>query len=155
FRSLGRNYNAGINLYGMFYKDQLVLTGKINDVGAYIRSNVPESYRIGAELDGKLQITDRLSWAATASLSSNKIKDYAEYVDLYDDNGNWTGQQENRYSRTDISFSPNFTASSELAFIPVKNTELAFLSRYVSRQYLDNTSNPGRAIDAYFVNDVR
>ena len=135
----------------MFYKDQLVLTGKVNDVGEYIRQNVEDSYRYGLELDSKLQINNKLSWGLTASVSDNKIKNFTEYADDYD-NG---GQIVNKYTHTDLSFSPKFVGSAELSFQPFKKTEIALLSKYVSEQYLDNTSNSQRRLDAFFVNDLR
>lgn len=144
-------FSAGLNAYAMFYKDQLVLTGKVNDVGEYIRQNVDESHRIGLEIDSKLQINNQLSWGFTAAVSENKIKNFTEYVDDYD-NG---GQIVNNYTNTDLAFSPKFIGSSELSFLPFKKTEIALISKYISDQYLDNTSNSGRMLDAFFVNDLR
>ena len=151
YRLSTSNFTAGINAYAMFYKDQLVLTGKVNDVGEYIRQNVEDSYRYGLELDSKLQINNKLSWGLTASVSDNKIKNFTEYADDYD-NG---GQIVNKYTHTDLSFSPKFVGSAELSFQPFKKTEIALLSKYVSEQYLDNTSNSQRRLDAFFVNDLR
>ena len=151
YRLGSQNFSTGINGFAMFYKDQLVLTGKVNDVGEYIRQNVPDSYRLGLEFDGKWQISNRFSWAATAALSRNKIKNFSEYIDDYD-----TGTQiQNDYTDTDIAFSPSFVASSELSFKPLANLEIAALSKYVSKQYLDNTSNNSRSIDPFLVNDLR
>ncbi|WP_256010725.1 TonB-dependent receptor [Desertivirga xinjiangensis] len=151
YRFNSSKVRAGLNLYGMFYKDQLVLTGKINDVGEYIRLNAANSSRLGVEFDGRWNINHSLSWAATATLSRNKIKDYTEYMDDYD-NG---GQAVKTYHDTDISFSPSFIGSNELAYRLMKNAELAILSKYVSKQYLDNTSHDDRSLDAFFVNDLR
>ncbi|HCN84970.1 MAG TPA: TonB-dependent receptor, partial [Sphingobacteriaceae bacterium] len=147
----GSNYRASLNGFGMFYKDQLVLTGKINDVGEYIRQNVPQSYRLGVELDTKWQFSRSFSWAANAALSTNKVKDFTEYDDDYD-NG---GQIVNSYKKTDIAFSPSFVGSSELSFNPFKNTDLGLISKYVSKQYLDNTSHEDRTINSFFTNDLR
>jgi iron complex outermembrane receptor protein len=144
-------FNLGLNGFYMDYKNQLVLTGQINDVGGYIRSNVKDSYRAGLELDSKLRITSQLYWAATAALSANKVKNFDEFVDNTD-NG---GQNENKYGTTDIAFSPSFIASSELGFSPLKGAEIALISKYVSKQYLDNTSSDDRKLDAFFVNNVR
>lgn len=159
YRIRGENFQAGINAYGMFYKDQLILTGRINDVGEYTRRNVPSSYRTGIELDGQWRILPQLTWAATASLSRNKIRNFTEYVD--DDNEQRTFE----YKNTDIAFSPSFIGSSEISFRPVSNAEIAFLSKYVGKQHLDNTSNRSTVIDdplnrdrvlsAFFVNDLR
>jgi len=151
YRLGGNRFTAGINAYAMMYNDQLVLTGKVNDVGEYIRQNVAESSRYGIEADGRVQINNKLSWAITASVSDNKIKNFTEYADDYD-NG---GQIVNNYSNTDLAFSPNFIGSGELSFQAFKKTEIALLSKYVSKQYLDNTSNLQRSLDAFFVNDLR
>lgn len=151
YRHRTQNFNAGINAYAMYYKDQLVLTGKVNDVGEYIRQNVERSYRYGLELDSRVLINKSLSWNFTASLSENKVKNFTEYSDDYD-NG---GQIITNYKNTSLAFSPSFISSSELSFIPLKKTELALISKYVSEQFLDNTSNSQRKLDAYFVNDLR
>lgn len=151
FRHRRQNFNAGINAYAMFYEDQLVLTGKINDVGEYIRQNVEKSYRLGIEIDSRLQISPTLSWNFSAAISENKIKNFSEYVDDYD-NG---GQIVNNYKNTDLAFSPSFISSSELSFNPAKKTEISLISKYVSKQFLDNTSNGQRKLNAFFVNDLR
>ncbi|MBC7914920.1 MAG: TonB-dependent receptor [Pyrinomonadaceae bacterium] len=146
------NFSAGINGYAMLYKDQLVLTGELNDVGAQTRKNVPDSYRAGIEFDGKVQILDNVSWAATATFSRNKIKNFTEFI--YDDGGSGAFKKF-EYKNTDISFSPNLIASSELGFGFAKNAEIAFLSKYVSKQYLDNRSDEDHKLPAFFVNDLR
>ena len=151
YRFKSKFVTGGVNLYNMFYKNQLVLTGKINDVGSYVRSNVDKSYRNGLELDVAIQILPALSWMITAAASQNKIRNFTEFIDDYD-NG---GQVQNNYTKTDIAFSPNFVGSSTISFKPSRNTEIALLSRYVSDQFLDNTSNQNRKLDAFFVNDVR
>jgi iron complex outermembrane receptor protein len=144
-------FNFGVNAFYMLYNNQLVLTGQINDVGEYIRSNVKDSYRAGLELDSKLTILPQLYWAATASLSTNKVKNFNEYLDDYD-NG---GQILNKYDKTDIAFSPSFIGSSELSYSPIKGGDIALITKYVGKQYLDNTSNEGRKLDAFFVNSAR
>ena len=148
-RSAG--YSFGANFYFMKYKDQLVLVGNINDVGAYTRINIPKSFRAGIELQGKTTITSFFNLAANISFSENKIKNYTDVVDDYD-NG---GTKAYYYNKTDIAFSPSVVAGSALNFEPVKNGEISFLSKYVSRQYLDNTSQKSRSLDAYFVQDIR
>ncbi|MEY2918350.1 MAG: hypothetical protein RIS73_2064, partial [Bacteroidota bacterium] len=145
------NYSFGANLYYMQYKDQLILTGKINDVGAYTRTNIPNSYRTGIELQGKLMATKWLNVAANITFSKNKIKNFTEYLDDYD-NG---GQQTNFYPSTDIAFSPNTIAGASINIIPVKNAEVNLISKYVSRQYLDNTSLKSRSLNPYYTQDVR
>jgi iron complex outermembrane recepter protein len=144
-------YNIGITGYCMHYEDQLVLTGKINDVGAYTRTNIPKSYRAGLELVATAKITSWLNAAANFSVSKNKVKDFTEYIDDYD-NG---GQQINQYSSTDIAFSPNMVGGATINFIPLKNAELGFISKYVGKQYLDNTQNENRKLNAYYTQDAR
>lgn len=145
------NYNWAATLYYMSYKDQLVLTGKINDVGSYTRSNVPNSYRMGIELQGGIRLTHWWNVAGNITLSQNKIKDFTEYYDDYD-NG---GQKATPHGNTDIAFSPAAVASFTSNFIPCKNAELSLLTKYASSQYLDNTSNKARQLNEYVVQDAR
>lgn len=144
-------YNIGIVGYYMHYQDQLVLTGEINDVGAYTRTNIPKSYRAGVEIVAAAEIAPWLTAAGNVSVSNNKVIDFTEYIDDYD-NG---GQQTKQYSSTDIAFSPNIIAGATISFIPLKNAELSFISKYVGRQYLDNTQNETRKLNAFYTQDAR
>ena len=144
-------FNYGATFYYMYYHNQLVNTGKINDVGAYTRTNAPESYRAGVELQADATLTKWVNIMGNISFSKNKIKDFTEYVDDYDDGI----QKENSYHNTDISFSPGAVASAGINFIPVKNGEINVQSKYVARQFLDNTSHISRSIDPYFVQNVK
>lgn len=143
--------NWGATIYYMKYKNQLVLTGKINDVGSYTRTNIPDSYRFGIELQGKTTFTRWLNASANVTLSENKILKFTEYIDDYD-NG---GQKVNNYSKTDISFSPSVTGGAIIDITPIKNADIYLQSKYVSRQYLDNTSNKSRSLNPYFTQDIR
>lgn len=151
YRISGSNYRLGANLYGMYYRDQLIITGEVNDVGEYIRQNVPRSYRAGLELDAQWQPLKALTWSATAAFSDNKILNFSEYVDLHD----YSGQQLFSYDRTHIAMSPTVVGSSEIAYQLHPSFELAWVSKYVSRQYLDNTSAKVRSLDPFFVNNLR
>lgn len=142
---------AGVNVYGMFYKDQLVVTGKVNDVGEYYRQNVARSYRAGIELDMSYFINPEFSILANAALSRNKINNFSEFIDDYD-NG---GQIVNNYKNTDISFSPNSVIGVELVYTPIKAFAIGWQSKYVGKQYLDNTQNNNRKLNAYWVNNAR
>jgi iron complex outermembrane recepter protein len=141
----------GANVYYMKYKDQLVPTGKINDVGAYTRFNIPDSYRAGIELQGNAEINKWLNAAANVALSSNKVKNFTTYYDDYD-NG---GQKSLSYSSADIAFSPDVVGGASLIFKPFRNGEIIFISKYVGRQYLDNTSSKERSLDPFYVQDAR
>lgn len=137
-------------LYFMNYKDQLVMTGKINNVGIPIKTNVPRSYRLGIEMMVTAQITGDLSWQANATFSRNKILHFTEYVDDWD-----TWSQRSFYlGTTDLSFSPSVIANSTLRYRFLKKAEITWLARYVGKQYIDNTSSEDRKLDPYFVNDL-
>lgn len=139
------------NYYLMWYHNQLVLTGKINDVGEYTRTNVKSSYRTGLELIGSLQILKDLKWNIAATLSANKILNYTEYVDDYV-NG---VQVPFNYTKTNITLSPSILANSIIDYRGITNMEFQFISRYVGRQYLDNGNDISRSLNPYFVNDLR
>jgi iron complex outermembrane receptor protein len=139
----------GVNLYRMAYRDQLVLTGEVNDVGAYIRRNVDESTRTGLEVDGAVRLPFGLTAEANAALSRSRLPEYIEYLDDYD-NG---GQVAVRYTDTDISFSPRFTSFVGLRW-ERDAWSVSTRTQGVSRQYLDNTSRKSRSIDPYATTDI-
>ncbi len=147
-----KNIAVEVNLYNMAYKDQLVLTGALNDVGTPIRVNVPNSFRQGIEIQMGWALNKSLQWNANTTLSRNKIKEFTELEYDYTVDFDII---ENNFSNTDISFSPNFILGSELVFKPIDKMELAWNSKFVGRQFLDNTGNENRALDDYFVNDFR
>ncbi|WP_165499678.1 TonB-dependent receptor [Pedobacter frigidisoli] len=154
YRTQFSNLSFGVNGFAIFYRDQLINTGKLNDVGGQTRQNVPDSYRAGIEFDGKWQILKQLSWAATATLSRNKIKNFEEYI--YDeDPAAFTATVVNNYKNTTIAFSPSIIASSEINYNVLPNASIALLSKYVGKQYLDNTSADSRTLSSFFVNDIR
>jgi len=161
-----RNTHAfSANLYYMKYKDQLVLNGKVNAIGEPLTSNVPDSYRTGIELTAGVQVLPCLSWSGNLTLSSNKIKNYTEYVTVFDRDWNpEAAQQADYYGTTCISFSPDVIAGSLFTF-KYRTFSAGLHSNYVSKQYLDNTGRTDvnqtqsrkkeRSIDAYFVNNLR
>ncbi|MGQ7853341.1 TonB-dependent receptor [Pedobacter sp. WC2501] len=154
YRTQFSTISFGINGFAMFYKDQLINTGKLNDVGGQTRQNVPDSYRAGIEFDGKWQILKNLSWATTATLSRNKIKNFEEYI--YDEDPKAVNPVVvNNYKNTTIAFSPSIIASSEINYNVLKNASVALLTKYVGKQYLDNTSADSRTLSSFFVNDIR
>ena len=140
------------NFYYMNYKDQLVLTGEINNVGDAKLVNVPKSYRSGFELVGGVQIVKSLRFDLNMTFSRNKIDDFVSYTDNWD---TWPEQVSEELGTTDISFSPQIVSGSNLTWSAFKNFRASWLSRYVGRQYIDNTSNENRSLDPYFVNDLK
>lgn len=150
-----KNYLFGVNAFLMLYKNQLVLTGEINDVGDYTRKNIDGSYRTGLELEGKLIISDFISCALNLTYSQNKINNYKEYYDVYDANFDWIGTDSVTYKNTNISFSPDIIAGSIINIKPFKSFTIDFISKYVSEQFIDNTSNKNRKLEEYLVNDIK
>uniref|UniRef100_UPI0032DEEB30 TonB-dependent receptor n=1 Tax=Mucilaginibacter sp. Bleaf8 TaxID=2834430 RepID=UPI0032DEEB30 len=167
------NFSGSINGFYMLYKNQLVLTGQLNDVGTQIRTNVKDSYRAGIEAEGRVRITRQLSWGANATVSTNKVKNFTQALDNYNADFEKIDPVVQTLAKSNLAFSPSFIAGSELSFAPVKNGSIALLSKYVSKQYLDNTSNTNpqgittspdvannpyavnRYLKSYFVNDLR
>jgi iron complex outermembrane receptor protein len=135
----------------MRYRDQLVLTGKINDVGDPVMENVKNSYRSGLEVVFGWKVIENLDWSLNGTFSSNRIIGFVEYVDNWDE---WPNQVVNNLGTTSIAFSPSVIAGSSIRYEPVENLSVNLLSRYVGRQYIDNTSSEDRKLDPYFVNDL-
>lgn len=153
FERKNSKINYGATFYYMDYQDQLINTGKINDVGAYTRINTPKSYRAGIELEADAIITKWLNASGNIAFSKNKIKEFTESVDNYDDPSGI--QKENIFKNSDISYSPNTVAAASVNFIPFQDAAISLQSKYVSEQFLDNTSNRNRMLDAYYVQNVR
>lgn len=146
-------WTAAANVYYMRYKDQLILTGQINDVGAYTRTNVPNSYRSGIELQGAWLPLYWLKVHGNATFSQNKISNSTEYIDNYDDGT----QKVINHGTTDIAFSPAQIAAAGAGFTPLRKKDfmIDIMAKYVGKQFLDNTGNDARSIDPYAVCDVR
>ncbi len=144
----------GINGYHMQYNNQLVQNGQINNVGAYNRINAGTSFRRGIEIEGIWKIIKQLEVTGNVTLSQNKILSFTEYVDAYDSVYNYIGQVSKAHKKTDISFSPSIISALGLIVKPIKNLDVTIQNKYVGKQYLDNTSNAKRAIDAYYTTDA-
>jgi iron complex outermembrane recepter protein len=144
-------YSVGATGYYMLYHNQLILTGQINDVGEYTRTNIPQSYRLGIELQGSAKPADWFSAEGNLAISENKVLNYTEYDDDYD-NG---GQVSYQYKKTDIAFSPAVVGAASLNFFLLKNLELSLPAKYVSKVYLDNAQKEDRKLNGYFVQGTR
>ena len=154
-----RVFSLGVNLYYMDYDNQLILTGKLSDTGAALTRNVKDSYRMGIELMGGVQLGKHLRWDANLTLSRNKIQHYTDWVD--DWNADWddpavaanSGQVQVDYGTVDIAFSPNITAGSTFTF-DWNRFNAALQTNYVGAQYLDNTMNAASQLPAYCVSNL-
>ncbi|KZS39887.1 TonB-dependent receptor [Aquimarina aggregata] len=132
------------NLYYMWYKDQLVLTGALDDVGAPIRATSGESYRLGIEIDADIALWDRFIIKPNLAISSNKNKDFVTSKD---------GSLVN-LGDTNISYSPNIVLGNMLIYQPIKNLQLGFLSKFVGEQYMGNIDSKASKLDSFFTNDL-
>ena len=145
-----KKFFIATTFYWMQYTDQLILTGQINDVGAYTRINVPKSYRLGIEIESSLLLLKNLTIYGNLNVSQNKIENYNQYVDDYD-NGN---QQVFSFKNTDIAFSPNLIQTLNIEY-KLKNFTFNWVEKYVGKQYLDNTQNNNRTLNNYITNDFK
>lgn len=143
------SFTTGVTGYFMNYKDQLVMTGAINDVGSAIMTNVDKSYRAGIELQAGYT-TKLIDLMANATFSKNKIKAFDELIDNWD---TW-GQDVVKRTNVDIAFSPNIIASGIVTIKPLSNLKVNLISQYVHRQFLDNTQSYDRYIAPYFVENI-
>lgn len=133
-----------INGYYMRYKNQLVVTGALNDVGALVRENVGDSYRLGVEADATIQVLPKWFLAPSITVSSNKNKDYITH---------WNGELVN-LGNTNIAFSPNVVASSGITYIPVSGFQISLLTKFVGEQYMGNVDTATSKLSAYYTNDL-
>ncbi|WP_321334718.1 TonB-dependent receptor [uncultured Bacteroides sp.] len=151
---LGYNYantwfSAGANFYYMNYKDQLVLTGQLNEIGEAMAANVPDSYRMGAELMAGIKLNKNFRWDANATLSRNRVKNFIET--LYENEE--TNPIEIKHGDTPIAFSPDLIFNNIFTF-DYKKLEVSLQSQYVSKQYLSNAKQDDQTLDAYFVSNL-
>ena len=147
-----KSFNFLTNFYFMDYTNQLILTGEINDVGGYTRTNVKDSYRAGIELTSRYLLLSNynqdLSIEAGITLSRNKIQLFNEFIDVYSDNEPYYSQQVVQHESTDLAFSPSVNAFGGINY-QYKGLTCNWTTKYVSRQYLDNTSNINRSINPF------
>lgn len=146
----GLRYGLQLNGYFMNYQDQLVLTGAVNSTGDAIRTNVEKSYRLGLEAVLNYQISKRLLWSGNVTLSQNRIQNFQEKMVDYDLNE----EVVINHGNTNIAYSPSVIAGSTLTYT-AGAFEASILSKYVGKQYLDNTSDDARSLKAYMTHDVR
>ena len=143
WRHRSKKLSLNVNAFYMDYRDQLVLTGALDNVGAPIRANSGSSYRLGLEVEASVDFTSKLNWQPNLALSTNKNRDFFFQRDgVLQDLGN-----------TDISYSPNVVVGSNLNYMPVKNLYVAFLSKYVGEQYMGNIDSEASLLDSFFIND--
>jgi iron complex outermembrane receptor protein len=144
WRYVSPDVQLSTNAYFMNYKNQLVLTGALNDVGAPLRENIGDSYRLGLEIDANIRLGDKFQWSPNLALSSNKNRDFVfERDGVLQELGN-----------TNIAFSPNVIAGNRLAYVPSENLQIAALTKYVGKQYMGNIDSEGSILEAYSQTDL-
>lgn len=144
-----RLFSMSANLYYMDYKDQLVVTGQLSDTGNALSVNVPESYRMGVELQAALRPASWFEWEVNATLSRNRIKDFVEYI--YEDE--WTNPITIDCGDTPIAFSPSVILNNAFNF-DWRGFGASLRTRYVSAQYMNNARSAEARLDAYCVTDL-
>lgn len=147
--------NLTTNVYFMNYQNQLLLTGEINDVGAYIHSNVARSYRLGLEVYGFYRLNQKWRLTGAMTLSENKILHFTEFLDVYLDTLPYYTQELIHHTKTNMSYSPNITGNLGVEWSPIKNFDVAWMTKLVGRQFLDNTGNINRSIDPFNFSNIQ
>ena len=147
------NWHVGANLYWMDYKDQLVLTGELNEIGEAVSANVPKSYRAGIELQGGFSLPFGLSWEGNLTLSRNRIRDFKETIYGYDDDWNDLPAAVVDHGDTHIAFSPDIIAGSTLNYT-YKGLRTSLHTQFVSEQYMSNADVAAHKLDAYCVSNL-
>jgi len=155
YKLRSENFSLAINLYGMIYRDQLVPTGELSNVGYSIMTNVEKSYRAGLEMTAGIKPSEFIEWNMNMTLSSNKILDFIEYYTDYN-TSDWSSEYLNKnLGKVDIAYSPSVIWTSDLGVKIYRGIDLHLISKYVGKQYFDNTMNLSRSINPYFVNNIR
>jgi iron complex outermembrane receptor protein len=144
WRSISEKAKFNVTAYYMKYKNQLVLTGALNDVGSPLRENVGDSYRYGLELDGTITISNNLFIRPNIALSKNKNQDY-----YFQKDGNLIN-----FGNTNIAFSPNIVAGNCISFAPNEKLQISILSKFVGKQFMGNIDSTNSELPSYFVNDL-
>ena len=150
------NYNFGFfntNFYWMEYKNQLITTGELNDVGGYIRTNAKKSRRVGVEISNRI-IIKKFNISSSLTLSKNFVYDFNEVLYDYGSNFNQYNIIKNTYLKSNIAFSPEIIGYNDIEYKALKNFTTSFKTKYVGKQYLDNTSNTNRSINSYLINSL-
>ncbi len=157
------NLALSANIYLMEYWDMLLETGKLSDVGYAIKENVPRSWRRGIELSANWNALNWLQLGGNITLSTNKIRSYTAYYEMYDNMNDWNylGQHKVDFENTDILMSPSIVGMASVTFRPfagssnsLKSAYASLTGKYVGRQYYDNTASEERSIPAYFVSNL-
>ncbi|WP_166386760.1 TonB-dependent receptor [Polaribacter sp. 11A2H] len=148
WRFKSENFKLNSNIYYMNYKNQLVLTGALDDVGAPVRATSGDSYRLGLEIDADIRVSDQFSIKPNVAFSSNKNRDFFITRDA--------NPIPQALGNTDLSFSPDIIAGNMFIFKPIDNLQFSFLSKFVGKQYMSNFGSAisdNDVLNDYFTSD--
>ncbi len=143
WRYISPNVQLNTNVYYMGYKDQLVLTGELNDVGAPLRANVGDSYRLGLEMDATIALGGQFKIRPNVALSKNRNRDFVFQRD---------GELQ-ELGDTHISFSPDIIVGNVFTYQPKENVQFSLLTKFVGEQYMGNIDSEGSKLDSYSQTD--
>lgn len=149
----GTHADFEANVYAMEFRNEIAATGEQSEIGLTLRKNVDRSYRRGIELDAGWQVTPAVRLGTTANLSRNRIREWTQFIDVYDTEGSWTGSRPVTYRNVEPVLTPSLIVSQSLDFTPGSRFGTRVVGRWVGRSWLDNTNNPQTDAPAYFVLD--
>ena len=133
-----------INAFYIKYKDQLVATGALNDVGSPIFENSGKSYRLGVEIESSIKVTNEVMIQPNITLSTNKNKDFEFKRDgILTNLGN-----------TNIAYSPNIVAGNNITLTPIKSLQVSFLTKFVGKQYMGNIDAKKSVLPDFTTSDL-
>jgi len=155
---VGVNYQSKIfslqaNIYNMQFKNEIVATGEYNAIGLALKRNAPESYRRGIEWDWTWRVAKKLYLSQNMALSQNKIKEFTQFYTVFDGLGNYVEDKKQVFQNTNTAYSPSVIALQSVLYKPKSWLFFEITGKYVSKMYLDNTSNENLTIPAFVYAD--
>lgn len=142
-------------LYGMYYRDQLVRTGELDQTGDPLMTNVDKSYRAGIELSAAYRPVRFFSWHVNGSFSLNRVLDYVHYVSNYNEDWDEEGYVEQHLGNTPLAYSPSIIIGNDFTFTPIRNFNISLVTKFVSKQYLDNSGDDTYMLKPYSFTNLR
>jgi len=148
------NVDLAANVYAMEFRNEIASTGEQSEIGLTLRKNVDRSYRRGLELDAAWQVTPSIRLKTNANLSRNRIRDWTQFIDVYDAEGNWSGSRPRQYRDVEPLLTPAVIVNQAIDYTPDARFSVGSVGRWVGRSYLDNTNSPDTDAPSYFVLDA-
>jgi iron complex outermembrane receptor protein len=150
----GANLDLTANVYAMEFRNEIASTGELSEIGLLLRKNVDRSSRRGVELDAAWRVLPQLRLRTTANFSRNRINEWTQFFDVYDEAGNWAGSRPVTYENVEPLLTPSIIVSQSADYAPTTRLNLGVTGRYVGRSYLDNTNDDALDAPAFFLADA-